>query len=127
MSDDTVIDENEDIKSKFITFDEFSRIKLKIGKIMKAENIPKMKKLLKVIVDIGNKEIREIVVGAAMHYEPNELEGKIVVVCTNLYPKKLGKILSNGMILAADGVESNKPIFLTIENEKDVNIGSDIH
>ncbi|MGD1835616.1 MAG: methionine--tRNA ligase [Nitrososphaeraceae archaeon] len=127
MSDDTVIDENEELKSKFITFDEFSRIKLKIGKIMKAENIPKMKKLLKVIVDIGNKEIREIVVGAAMHYEPNELEGKIVVVCTNLYPKKLGKILSNGMILAADGVESNKPIFLTIENEKDVNIGSGIH
>ena len=127
MNDSTDIDENEEPKAEFITFDEFNKVKLKIGKIIKAEKVPKLKKILKVLVDMGNQEIREIAVGAAIHYEPNELEGKIVVVCTNLYPKKIGKIISNGMILAADGIDSDKPVFLTINNDKDVNLGSDIH
>ena len=127
MNDSTDIDENEELKLKFITLDEFNKVKLKIGKIIKAEKIPKLKKILKVLVDMGNQEIREIAVGAAIHYEPNELEGKIVVVCTNLYPKKIGKIISNGMILAADGIDSDKPVFLTINDQDNVNLGSEIH
>ena len=127
MNDGKDIDENEELKAEFITFDEFNKVKLKIGKIIKAEKVPKLKKILKVLVDMGNQEIREIAVGAAIHYESYELEGKIVVVCTNLHPKKIGKIVSNGMILAADGIDSDKPVFLTINDEGDVNLGSDIH
>ena len=96
---------------------------LKIGKIIDAENIPGMKKVLKVIVDIGIEQ-RNVVVGAAIFYKPEELIGKVVVICTNMEPRKIGNIISNGMLLAADG-SNGKPIFLTINEEAP--IGTNIH
>jgi methionine--tRNA ligase beta chain len=96
---------------------------LKIGKIIHAENIPGMKKVLKVVVDIG-RDLRNIVVGAAIFYKPEELIGKVVVICTNMEPRKIGSMISNGMLLAADG-SNGKPIFLTISEE--ASIGADVH
>ena len=96
---------------------------LKIGKIINAENIPGMKKVLKVIVDIGIEQ-RNIIVGAAIFYKPEELIGKVIVICTNMEPRKIGNIISNGMLLAADG-SNGKPVFLTINEEAP--IGANIH
>ena len=55
--------------------------------------------------------------------KPEELVGKVVVVCTNLEPKKIGGIVSNGMLLAADGPKG-RPIFLTVAEEEDVDVGA---
>ena len=106
-----------------ITYDDFLRVQLKIGKVVQAERIPGMKKILKVKVDIGEEQ-RNLAVGAAVHYEPEELVGRFVVVCTNLEAKKIGGVISNGMLLAADG-HDGRPIFLTITEE--VPSGSIIH
>ena len=110
-------------EDQYITYEDFSKIHLKIGKIIHAENIPGMKKVLKVIVDIGIEQ-RNIIVGAATFYKPEELIGKVIVICTNIEPRKIGNIISNGMLLAADG-SNGKPIFLTINEEAP--IGTNIH
>jgi methionine--tRNA ligase beta chain len=104
----------------YITYDEFSKIHLKIGKVIHAETIPGMNKVCKVIVDIGN-ERRDLAVGAAPYFSPEQFVGRIVVVCTNLEPRRLGSVTSNGMLLAAEGPDG-RPAFLTIAD--DVPLGS---
>jgi tRNA-binding protein len=99
----------------YITYDEFLKVHLKIGKVVQAERIPGMKKILKVKVDIGEEQ-RNLAVGAALHYKPEELVGRFVVVCTNLEAKKIGGVISSGMLLAADGPDG-RPVFLTITEE----------
>jgi methionine--tRNA ligase beta chain len=110
-------------EDQYITIEDFSKIHLKIGKIIHAENISGMKKVLKAIVDIGI-DTRTVIVGAANFYKPEELIGKVVVICANMEPRKIGNIISNGMLLAADG-SNGKPIFLTINEE--ASIGANIH
>lgn len=107
----------------FISFDEFSKVRLRIGKIVHAESIPGMKKVFKVKVDLGS-ELREVAVGAALYYTPDEFIGRTVVICTNLEPKKIGGMISQGMLLAADGPEG-KPVFLTADAEAP--LGASIH
>ena len=105
-------------EKKYITYEEFSKVHLRIGKVIQSKGVPGLKKVLKVTVDIGAEQ-RDLAVGAALQYKPEELIGKVVVVCTNLEPKKIGSIISNGMILAAVGDEG-RPIFLTITEDVDV-------
>ncbi|HYA84995.1 MAG TPA: methionine--tRNA ligase [Candidatus Bathyarchaeia archaeon] len=95
-----------------ITYDEFAKVRLKIGKVIHAERIPGMNKVFKVIVDIGY-EHRELVVGAAPYFSPDQFVGRIVVICTNLIPRRIGSITSNGMLLAVEGADG-RPAFLTI-------------
>ncbi len=84
-----------------ITFDDFMKIELKVGKVIACEKIPKSKKLLKSTVKIGD-ETRTIVSGIAEYYSPEDMVGKSVVVVTNLLPAKLCGVVSEGMILCAD-------------------------
>jgi methionyl-tRNA synthetase len=90
-------------QSNLISFEEFSKIDLRIGRITKIEYILKLSKVYKEEVDLGFEK-RVVVVGAAMYYKPNELEGRLVILCSKLLPKKIGDIESNGMILALDGI-----------------------
>ena len=110
-------------EEQYITFEEFSKVQLKIGKVIKSESMPGMKKVFKATIDLGTEQ-REIVVGGAMHYKPEEFVGRVVVVCTNLEPRKIGNIISRGMLLAADGPE-DRPVFLTIT--EDIPLGTSIH
>jgi methionine--tRNA ligase beta chain len=110
-------------EEEIITYDDFLKVHLKIGKVVQAEHIPGMKKILEVKVDIGDEQ-RNLAVGAALHYKPEELVGRFVVVCTNLEAKKIGGVISNGMLLAADG-NDGRPVFLTVSEE--VPSGSIIH
>ena len=114
---------SESAAEQFITFEEFSKVQLRIGRVTSAEHIAGMKKVFKATVDLGSEQ-REVAVGGALYYQPEEFVGRAVVVCTNLEPKKLGGITSRGMLLAADGPEG-KPIFLTIT--EDAPAGSPIH
>lgn len=83
-----------------ITIDDFSKIELRMGKILKCEKHPKADKLLVFDVDLGD-EVKQIVSGIAAHYEPKQLLNKEVLVCVNLKPVKLRGVMSHGMILSA--------------------------
>jgi methionyl-tRNA synthetase len=83
-----------------ITIDDVHKLDLRVGKILKAEKLPKSKKLLLLEVDIG-LETRTILSGISEHYTPEELVGKKVVIVANLKPAKLMGVESQGMILAA--------------------------
>jgi methionyl-tRNA synthetase len=85
-----------------ITYEDFAKLDIRVGKIISAEKIKKSKKLLKLMVDVGESKPRQIVAGLAEYYQPEELVGKIVNVIVNLQPAKLCGVESQGMLLAAD-------------------------
>jgi methionine--tRNA ligase beta chain len=84
-----------------ITFDDFSKMDIRIGTILSAERVPKADKLLKLLVDTGIDQ-RTVVSGIAQHFEPEAIVGKQVTVVVNLAPRKMRGIESNGMILMAE-------------------------
>ncbi len=97
-----------------IQFDDFAKIDLKIGTILSAEKVEKADKLLKLEVDMGFEK-RTIVSGIALHFKPEELLNKQVVVVANLAPRKMRGIESNGMLLLAQDAEG-KLVFVSPEN-----------
>jgi methionine--tRNA ligase beta chain len=97
-----------------ITFKDFDKLSLKIGKISAAERIPGMRKIFKVQVDIGER-VATAIVGGAEFYEPTSFVGKRVVVLTNMEPKTIAGVKSEVMLLAAD--LQGKPIWVTVEED----------
>lgn len=89
-----------------ITIDDFSKIDIRVGKIVACEKVPKAKKLLKLQVDLGT-ETRQIVSGISLYYKPEDLIGHCVIVVTNLKPVKLCGVESKGMLLAASDGNDN--------------------
>jgi methionyl-tRNA synthetase len=82
-----------------LSVEEFARVDLRVAEIVSAESIPGSDKLLKLEVDLGER--RTVVAGIAMHYRPEELVGRQVVVVANLKPATLRGVRSEGMLLAA--------------------------
>jgi methionyl-tRNA synthetase len=105
-----------------IVFDDFAKIDLKVGKIVAAEKVEKADKLLKLSVDLGF-ETRTIVSGIALHFKPEDIVGKQVTVVTNLAPRKMRGIESNGMILMAEDGEGKLHF---INPETDINAGAGV-
>ncbi|MBO9571881.1 MAG: methionine--tRNA ligase [Chitinophagaceae bacterium] len=105
-----------------IVYDDFAKLDLRTGIILSAEKVEKADKLLKLEVDLGFEK-RTIVSGIALHFKPEELTGKKVVVVANLAPRKMRGITSNGMILMAEDA-SGKLHF--VNNETDVPPGSGV-
>ena len=89
------------VQKAIIEFDDFAKVELKTGTILNAEKVEKADKLLKLEVDLGTEK-RVIVSGIALHYQPEQIIGQQVVVVTNLAPRKMRGIESNGMILMAE-------------------------
>jgi methionyl-tRNA synthetase len=87
-----------------IVFDDFSKIDLRVGTIVSAEKVVKADKLLKLLIDLGFEK-RTIISGIALHFKPEEIINKQVVVVANLAPRKMRGIESNGMILMAEDEE----------------------
>lgn len=90
-----------------IAFDDFAKVELRVAKVMECEPIKKANKLLKLKVDDGTSELRQVVSGIAPWYKPEDLIGKSVVIVANLKPAKLCGEISNGMILAGDTSDGN--------------------
>lgn len=86
-----------------ITYDEFARLDLRVGRVVSCERVPKSDKLLKCQVDVGEPTPRQVVAGIGKSFAPEDLVGKQVVVVANLKPAKLMGLESRGMILAASG------------------------
>ncbi|AAD36162.1 methionyl-tRNA synthetase [Thermotoga maritima MSB8] len=97
-----------------ITIDDFSKVDLRIAKVLEAEKVPNSRKLLRLIIDLGTEK-RQIVAGIAEHYRPEELVGKLIVVVANLKPAKLMGIESQGMLLAAKSGDTLR--LLTVDGE----------
>jgi len=104
-----------------IVYDDFAKLELRVGTIITAEKVEKADKLLKLAVDLGNEQ-RTIVSGIALHFKPEEITGKQVVVVTNLAPRKMRGIESNGMILMAED-KQGKLHFVSPENKIDAGSG----
>ena len=102
-------------KASEITIDDFFKTQLRIGQIIKCENVEKSKKLLCSQVRMGS-EVRQIVSGLRPYYTAEEMVGKKVVVVANLKPAKLAGVLSEGMLLCAEDAEG-KPVLLTAEKD----------
>jgi tRNA-binding protein len=102
------------MRMEIITFKEFGRLSLKVGKITAADRISGMKKILKVQVDIGDR-VATAIAGGAEFYEPNEFVGKRVIVVTNMEGKTIAGVKSEVMLLAAD--LQGKPIWLTVQED----------
>lgn len=84
-----------------VDFEDFSKIDLRVGTILKAEKVPKTKKLLKLTIDTGIDQ-RTVVSGIAEYYEPDNIIGKQVSILVNLAPRNIKGIESRGMILMAE-------------------------
>lgn len=104
-----------------ITYTDFNKLDIRIGKIVSAEKVKNTDKLLKLEVDLGFEK-RNIVAGIAELYEPEQVIDKEIPVLLNLEPKNIRGIVSHGMILAVD-VEG-KPVLM--HPEKEVPPGSKI-
>ena len=114
------IDKSIQEKKPIIQFEDFSKIDLKTGTIIAAEKVEKADKLLKLEVDLGSEK-RTIVSGIALNYEPENIIGKKVVVVTNLSPRKMKGIESNGMILMAED-NDGKLIFVSSDASNGSNV-----
>jgi methionyl-tRNA synthetase len=99
------VEENEK-KNEYISYEDFMKVNLKTAKVLACEKVEGADKLLKITVELG-EEVRTIVSGLAMSYTPEQLVGKTVVVVTNLAPRKIRGVESNGMLLAAGETDDN--------------------
>jgi methionyl-tRNA synthetase len=97
-----------------ITFDQVMAVNLKTAVVLEAEKIEGADKLLKLQIDLG-EEKRQLVAGIALHYKPEELVGKTIVVVANLKPAKLRGVKSEGMLLAASIGDNLK--LVTVEGD----------
>ena len=97
-----------------ITYDDFAKLDLRIAKITSTEKIPGKSRIIKGVIDLG-EERREVIIGGAEYYKPEELIGRTVVVIANLEPRKIAGFESNAMLLAAD--VNDKPFWLTVKEE----------
>jgi methionyl-tRNA synthetase len=99
-----------------ISIDDFLKVQMRVGVVKSAERIAGADKILKLMVDIGD-EVRQIVAGLAVSYQPEDLIGKKVVVVVNLAPRKLRGVESNGMIVAASVGPDGKPVLCTFAED----------
>jgi methionyl-tRNA synthetase len=92
-----------------ISIDDFAKVDMRVGIVKAAEKVKGADKLLRIEVDIGS-EVRQVVAGIALAYEPEKLIGRKVVIVANLQPRKLRGLESNGMIVAASVGEQGSPV-----------------
>ena len=97
-----------------ISYDDFKKLDLRVANILKIEEIPGKTKIVKGEIDLGD-ETRDVIIGGAEFYEPEDLIDKTVIVVANLESKKMGGVESNAMLLAAD--INNKPFWLTVDSQ----------
>ena len=97
-----------------ITIEDFIKVKLKTAKILEAERVEGSNKLLKLKIKVGDEE-RTLAAGIAQHYTPEELIGKTIIIVSNLKPRVIRGIESQGMLLAVE--DEGKIILLTTDKE----------
>ena len=110
------------VTSQKVSYEEFSKMNLRIGKIVKAEQVQGSSNLLKLSIDIGDNQVKPAVAGIAKHYSPEQLVGQQLAIIVNLEPRKIYGIESEVMILAA---QDEKNVVL-LQPEKSLKNGAEI-
>jgi methionyl-tRNA synthetase len=100
-----------------ITIEDFARIDLRVATVLAADRVPKADKLLRLQVDLGEPEPRQILAGIAQYYSPDEMIGRRIIVVANLAPRKLRGLESNGMLLAASLGAEGRPVLATFTED----------
>jgi methionine--tRNA ligase beta chain len=106
-----------------ISFEEFQKLDMRIGKIVEANQIPGSRNLIRMIVDFGTEK-RQAVAGLLQWYKPEQLVGRKCAFILNLQRRKFMGVESQCMILAAENEKGNVVI---LQPEKDIEIGSKVH
>ncbi len=107
-----------------ITFADWKKLEMKVGKVIKVERVPKTDKLYKLQVDIGGLKPIQIVTSLVPYYKKEELKDKKIIVLVNLEPAKFAGETSEGMLLCAENEDGSKCVLLTVE--KDIEAGTTI-
>lgn len=97
-----------------VTYDDFAKLEIRVAKILEVEKIPGKSKIVKGVIDLG-EEKRQVIIGGAEYYQPEDLVNRKVIVLANLEPRTIGGVESNAMLLAAD--LNDKPFWLTVSEE----------
>ena len=97
-----------------INYDDFSKVELKVAKVLSAERVEGSEKLLKLQVTLGEEQ-RQVIAGVGKAYEPETLVGRQIIIVANLEPRQLMGLESQGMLLAADS--ESGPVLLTPDKE----------
>ncbi len=105
-----------------ISYDDFTKLDIRVAKIIATEPIEGKTRIVKGRIDLGGDDKRDVIIGGAQYYNPEDIIGKTVIVIANLEPKKMAGVESNAMLLAAD--VDDKPFWLTVN--EDVPLGSPI-
>lgn len=93
------------------TYDDFAKLDIRVAKVIVAEPITGKSRIIKGKIDLGNEQ-RDVIIGGAQYFQPEEIVGQIVIAITNLEPKQMAGVESNAMLLAAD--VNDKPFWLTV-------------
>ncbi len=107
---------NQNVQTPEVTFDEFRRIDIRVGKVLEVERIPNSSKLIKLIVDVGGIR-KQCIAGIGYKYEPEQLKDKFIAVVMNLKPRTLMGYVSEVMLLAAG--DTSEISVLTIDRPVD--------
>lgn len=100
-----------------ITIDDFAKVELRVATVLEAERVRKADRLLRLIVDVGEPQPRQILAGIAAYYAPEAVVGRKIIVVSNLAPRKLRGLESNGMLLAASVGEEGRPVLATFTED----------
>lgn len=112
-----------------VSYDDFAKLDIRVAKVIESAPIPGKSRIIRGKIDLGNDDLRDVIIGGAQYFTPESMLGKIVIVVANLEPRKVAGIESNAMLLAAD--VHDKPFWLTVkadeEDDKDgIPLGSPI-
>ncbi len=114
----------EELPEGLISFEQFQEMDLLTARIKKAEQISGSDKLLKLIIDVGSEEPKQLVAGIANYYEPDNLIDRDIVVVNNLEPVEIFGVKSEGMLLAAEDSQKNLAL---LEPENKMEPGSEVN
>lgn len=107
-----------------ITFEDWKKLKMKVGKIIEVVRVPKTEKLYKLQVDVGEEKPRQVVTSLVPYYKEEELLNKKIIVLLNLKPVKFAGELSEAMLLCAEKEDASECVLLSVE--KDIEIGTPV-
>lgn len=101
---------------EYISIDEFKKVEARMGTVVSADAVEGSDKLIKLQVDFGEESPRQILSGIKQWYTPESLLGKTMLFCTNLAPRSMMGLESQGMLMAVDGSDG-APVFVIPEKE----------
>jgi len=102
-----------------IDFEDWNKLKLRVGRILEVQRVPKTDKLYRLQVDVGADEPMQMVTGLVPYYSEEELAGRTIVVLVNLKPARFAGEVSEGMLLCAEKEDGSQCVLLTTEKPVD--------